>query len=289
MEETTRQLQGRPVAARLDAETQKQVSALKSCGITPTLALVRVGERPDDLAYERSIFRHAEKVGLQVKAITLPTEADTQSVIDVIGSVNRNAAIHGCLIFRPMGTQIDDAAVCGTLDPAKDVDGITLGSLAGVFTGKAVGYPPCTAEACLKMLDAYDIDPAGKKVCVVGRSLVIGRPVAMMLLARNATVMICHTRTMDAPAIMREAEIIVAAAGQIGSVTADGVAANGQTVIVDVGINFDAAGQMVGDVTSDAAAKAGAVTPVPGGVGTVTTAVLCQHVVQAAQKRQAID
>ncbi|MBM6968237.1 MAG: bifunctional 5,10-methylene-tetrahydrofolate dehydrogenase/5,10-methylene-tetrahydrofolate cyclohydrolase, partial [Pseudoramibacter alactolyticus] len=137
--------------------------------------------------------------------------------------------------------------------------------------------------------DAYDIDPAGKKVCVVGRSLVIGRPVAMMLLARNATVMICHTRTMDAPAIMREAEIIVAAAGQIGSVTADGVAANGQTVIIDVGINFDAAGQMVGDVTSDAAAKAGAVTPVPGGVGTVTTAVLCQHVVQAAQKRQAID
>lgn len=289
MEETTKQLRGRPVAARLDAEMQKQVSALKSRGVTPTLALVRVGERPDDLAYERSILKHAEKVGLQVKVITLPTQSDTQRVSDVIGTINRDAAIHGCLIFRPMAAQIDDAVICDALDPAKDVDGITPGSLAGVFTGKAIGYPPCTAEACLKILDAYDMDPAGKKVCVVGRSLVIGRPVAMMLLARNATVTICHTRTVDMPAIMRGADIIVAAAGQIGSVTADGVAANGQTVIVDVGINFDASGQMVGDVAPDAAAKAGAVTPVPGGVGTVTTAVLCHHVVQAAQKQQRKD
>jgi methylenetetrahydrofolate dehydrogenase (NADP+)/methenyltetrahydrofolate cyclohydrolase len=289
MAETAKPLWGRPVAERLDAKTQKQVSALKSRGVAPALALVRVGGRPDDLAYERSILKHAEKVGLQVKMITLPTGADTRSVIDAIGAVNRNAAIHGCLIFRPMGAQIDDAAVCGALDPAKDVDGITLGSLAGVFTGKAVGYPPCTAEACLKILDAYDIDPAGKKVCVVGRSLVIGRPVAMMLLARNATVTICHTRTVDAPAIMREAEIIVAAAGQIGSVTAEGVAPNGRAVIVDVGINFNDAGQMVGDATPDAAARAGAVTPVPGGVGTVTTAVLCRHVVQAAQRQQIKD
>ena len=127
MEETTRQLRGKPVAAQLDAETQKQVSTLKRRGVTPTLALIRVGERPDDLAYERSILTHAERVGLQVKAVALPTEVDTQRVIDAIGAFNRNPAIHGCLIFRPMGTQIDDAAVCGALDPAKDVDGITLG------------------------------------------------------------------------------------------------------------------------------------------------------------------
>lgn len=202
----------------------------------------------------------------------------------VIDEVNRDDAIHGCLMFRPLPKTLDEAAACAALDPAKDVDCITEGSLFGVFANRKVGFPPCTAEACIQLLDYYGYELSGARVTVVGRSLVIGKPVSMMLQARNATVTMCHTRTRDLAAECRKAEVLVVAAGHIGTVRADAVS-EGQTVI-DVGINWDEqAGKLCGDVAFDEAEPiVGAITPVPGGVGSVTTAVLAKHVVEAAER-----
>ena len=187
-------------------------------------------------------------------------------------------------MVRPLPKHLDEAAACGALAPEKDVDGITQGSLFGVFANRPIGFPPCTADACIRILDHYGVDLSGKKAVVIGRSMVIGRPVAMLLMRKNATVTICHTRTKDMAGIARRAEVLVVAAGRRGVVTRD-FFAPGQTVI-DVGIHVNDEGKMCGDVDWEAAeGLADAMTPVPGGVGTVTTAVLLSHVVDAAQKK----
>lgn len=202
----------------------------------------------------------------------------------VINEVNEDSSIHGCLMFRPLPKTLDEAAACAALDPAKDVDCITTGSLYGVFANRPLGFPPCTAEAVVELLDYYKVPLDGAKVTVVGRSLVIGKPVSMMLQARNATVTMCHTHTRDLAAACKDADIVVAAAGHIGTVGA--ACAAPQQVVVDVGINWDEkAGMLVGDVDYDAVEPVvRAITPVPGGVGSVTTAVLAKHVVEAAQR-----
>ena len=203
----------------------------------------------------------------------------------VIDEVNTDAAINGCLMFRPLPKTLDEAAACAALDPAKDVDCITEGSLYGVFANRPIGFAPCTAEACIEVLDHYGYDLTGARVTVVGRSLVIGKPVSMMLQARNATVTMCHTRTRDLAAECRDAEILVVAAGHIGTVGADAVAP-GQ-VVIDVGINWDeTAGKLCGDVAFDEVEpRVAAITPVPRGVGSVTTAVLAKHVIVAAERQ----
>ena len=277
-------LKGLPVAKAMTERLAQQIENLKAAGIAPTLAIVRVGERDDDLSYERGATKRCDAIGIAIKKYVLPSDCAQDDLMAVIAEVNADPSIHGCLMFRPLPKTLDEAAACAALDPAKDVDCITEGSLFGVFANRAVGFPPCTAEACIQLLDYYGYELTGARVTVVGRSLVIGKPVSMMLQARNATVTMCHTRTRDLAAECRKAEVLVVAAGHIGTVGADAVSA-GQTVI-DVGINWDeAAGKLCGDVAFDEVEPiVDAITPVPGGVGSVTTAVLAKHVVEAAQR-----
>ena len=254
---------------------------LKAKGITPTLAVVRVGEREDDLSYEKSVMARCAKVGVEVKQFLLPADAAQEELLGVIACINADPSIHGCLLFRPLPRQFDDRTVRAALAPEKDIDGITDGSLAGVFTNTALGYPPCTAQACLEILKFYGIPLSGRRAVVVGRSLVVGKPAAMMLDRENATVTICNSRTRDLPALCREADVLVVAMGRRGAIGADCLR-EGQ-VVVDVGIHVNEEGKLCGDVRFDEAEPiVEAVTPVPGGVGTVTTSVLVGHVVDAA-------
>lgn len=278
------QLLGLPVANALSERIAERVARLNERGVTPTLAIIRVGARDDDLSYERGALKRCEKVGVDVRRFVLPADCSQDELMAAIAEVNADASIHGCLMFRPLPRTLDEAAACAALDPAKDVDCITEGSLFGVFANRKVGFAPCTAEACIEVLDHYGYELTGANVTVVGRSLVIGKPVSMMLQARNATVTMCHTRTRDLAAACRQAEILVVAAGHIGTVGAAAVAP-GQ-VVIDVGINWDEAeGRLCGDVAYDEVEPiVAAITPVPRGVGSVTTAVLAKHVVEAAER-----
>lgn len=279
-----KQLLGKEVTAALNAKLQAQVEELKTKGTVPTLGIVRVGERPDDLSYERGASKRAELIGVAVEKFVLPADASKADLLKVIDEINANDAIHGVLMFRPLPKHLkaDEDEICNRLDPRKDVDGMTDGSNAGVFMGKKLGYAPCTPAACMEILDFYGIDCTGKKVTVIGRSLVVGKPAAMMLMAKNATVTVCHTRTKDVPAIAREADIIISAAGVLRSLTKEFVRP-GQ-IVIDVSINWDEAkGGIAGDAVYDEIEPiVDAITPVPGGVGSVTTSVLIGHVVEAA-------
>ncbi len=278
-------LRGAEVVSALNERIQAEVTALKMRGVVPTLAILRVGEKPDDLAYERGAMKRAETVGIAIRQIGLPETVPQEALLTEIAQINADDTIHGCLMLRPLPKHIDDLIVREALLPEKDIDGITEGSLAGVFAGTKRGFPPCTAQACMEILAHYSIDPAGKNAVVIGRSLVIGKPVAMMLLQQNASVTICHTKTKDMPSVTRRAEILIVATGKPGVVGADYVSA-GQTVL-DVGINFTTDGKMTGDADFSAVEPiVGAITPVPGGVGTVTTSVLMAHVVEAARRAQ---
>ena len=275
-------LDGKAVAAALTEEMKKRTAALASQGVTPALAIVRLGERGDDLAYERGATKRAQAVGVSVKQFVLPAGCTQTDLIETINTINADAGIHGCLIFMPLPKGIDERAVRETLVPAKDVDGITLGSQAAVYSGRGEGFAPCTAAACMEILKFYGIDPAGKNAVVLGRSLVIGRPLAMMLQNANATVTVCHTKTRDAASVARRAEILAAAVGHAGCVAPEFV--NPDQIILDVGINVNEAGKLCGDVAPEAAELSAAYTPVPGGVGSVTTTVLMKHVIEAAER-----
>ena len=277
---------GAEVNSALNARIAADVEALKARGVEPKLGIIRVGERPDDLSYERTAEKRAEKLGVAVEKIVLPEDVSQAELLGVIKGVNENPLIHGVLLFRPLPKHLDEDAVCNALAPEKDIDGITDLSCAGVFAGKELGFAPCTPSACMEILEHYGVELRGKKAVVIGRSLVVGKPAAMMLLKRNATVTVCHTRTADLPAVCREADMLIAAAGKARMVTADFVRP-GQ-IVIDVGINWDEQEQkLVGDVDFDAVEPiVAAITPVPGGVGTVTTSMLIGHVVEAAKKAE---
>ena len=276
-------LDGKQVVASLNEKLRAEVERLKGVGIAPTLAIVRLGERPDDISYERGAMKRAETVGVAVKQYVLPAESSQEELLDLIQSINTDETISGLLLFRPLPKHIDEETVRNAISPQKDVDGITDLSLAGVFTASGQGYPPCTAQACLETFDHFGIELKGKRVVMIGRSLVVGKPLAMMMLGRHATVTICHTRTVDMPALVREAEIVIAAAGKAKVVGSD-FFAPGQ-IVLDVGINVDEAGNLCGDADFAAAEQVvEAITPVPGGIGTVTTSVLLKHVIAAAEK-----
>ena len=277
-------LKGVAVAKALTAELTDRAATLPGQGTVPTLAIIRVGERDDDLSYERGALKRCEKVGIAVRKTVLPADASQTDLMAAIEAVNADAAIHGCLMFRPLPRDLDEAAASAALLPAKDVDCMTPASLLATLSGRGEGFAPCTAEAVLAVLDHYGVQLAGANVVVLGRSLVIGRPVAAMLVGRNATVTTCHTHTRDLAGICRAADVVVAAVGHARALGADAFRP-GQTVI-DVGINWDeAAGKLVGDVDFDAAEPVvDAITPVPGGVGSVTTAILAKHVIEAAER-----
>ena len=277
-------LKGGEAAAAMNEKTAARVAALTAAGVVPTLAVVRMGAREDDLSYERGVMNRCAKLGIQVKHCLLEADASQDQLLEVIRDINRDSSIHGCLLFRPLPAQINDKAVREALAPEKDVDGITDASLAGVFTGSGVGYAPCTAQACVEILDHYGIPLEGKRVTVVGRSLVVGKPAAMLLDRKNATVTICNSRTRNLPELCRQADVLVVAMGKRGAIGGDCVAP-GQ-VVVDVGIHTDENGKLCGDVRfAEAEPVAAAITPVPGGVGAMTTSVLAAHVVEAAEKK----
>ena len=277
------ELKGAPVAEAINGRSQAELSALTNRGITPTLAIVRVGERGDDIAYENGAVKRCEKVGVAVSRVILPESITQAELLKKINELNADSSVHGVLILMPLPKHLDGEAVRLALAPEKDVDGITDGSLAGVFTGSGNGFSPCTAQACIEILNHYGIDCKGKRAVVIGRSLVVGKPVAILLMAKNATVTICHTKTVDMPTITKNAEILIVAAGKAKTISAEYLSEN--QVVVDVGINF-AEGAMCGDVDfNDALPIVSAITPVPGGVGTVTTSVLVNHVVEAAKRQ----
>ncbi len=275
-------LSGKEVTAALNENLKARVAALQEKSVTPCLAIVRLGEEPGDMAYERGAMKRAETIGITVKQYVLSRDVDQASLLAVIEEINEDPAIHGALLLRPFPAQIDDQTVRNALLPEKDMDGVTDGSMAGVFTSTPLGYAPCTAEACMAVLEHYGIDPKGMRTTVIGRSLVIGKPVAMMLLKKNATVTICHTRTKDMAEETRRAELVIAAAGKAKMVTAD-MLSEGQ-IVIDVGVNMGEDGKLCGDVDYAAAEPlVQAITPVPGGVGTVTSSILMRHVVEAAE------
>ena len=281
-----KQLLGKEVNEKLNARIIAQCEELKAKGINPTLGIVRCGERPDDLSYEKGATKRAEALGVAVEKFVLPEEISKEDLLKVIDEINANDNIHGVLMFRPLPKHLkaDQDEICNRLDPRKDVDGMTDGSNAGVFMGKKLGFAPCTPAACMEILDHYGIDCTGKKAVVIGRSLVVGKPAAMMLMGKNATVTVCHTKTVDTPAVAREADILISAAGVLKSLTKEYVRP-GQ-VVIDVSINWDEAkGGIAGDAVYDEVEPiVEAITPVPGGVGAVTTSVLIGHVVEAAAR-----
>ena len=276
-------LKGAQAAAAMNEKTAARVARLEAAGVRPTLAVVRVGERPDDLSYEKGVMNRCSKLDIQVQLDALPADATQEELLAVLDRINRDAAVHGCLLFRPLPPQMEDGAIRAALAPEKDVDGITDASLAGVFTGSGVGYPPCTAQACVEILEHYGIPLEGRRVTVVGRSLVVGKPAAMLLDRKNATVTICNSRTQGLEQLCRQADVLVVAMGRRGAI-GSGCFAPGQAV-VDVGIHTDEAGKLCGDVRFDEAEPVvAAITPVPGGVGAMTTSVLAAHVVEAAAR-----
>ena len=276
-------LTGKEAAAALNEKTKERVEALKKRGITPLLLIIRVGENPGDIAYERGAAKRCEALGMAVRKTAFPADASGEELLAAIEDANRDDSVHGVLLLRPLPKHMNRERIENALDPAKDVDCMTQASLSAVYTGRQIGFPPCTAQACMEILDYYGISCAGKRAVVVGRSAVVGKPAAMMLLARNATVTICHTGTVDLAAETSRADILLAAAGRAKMIGA-AHCRPGQ-VVLDVGINEDADGKLCGDADFAAVSEiAGAVTPVPGGVGSVTTAVLASHVAEAAER-----
>ena len=287
-------LLGKEVTDALNENLMSRTTALRQKGIVPTLAIIRVGENPSDVSYEKGAAKRAELVGVEVKKFLLPEDAAKEAVEAVIDGVNADETIHGCLMFQPFPRHLRQfqSELCNRLDPKKDMDCLTDLSKSGVYQGRSdLGYPPCTPAACMEILEHYGIDCTGKSVAVIGRSPVVGKPAAMMLMKKNATVTVCHTKTVNTAEICRNADIILSSAGVLNSLTADFVRP-GQTVI-DVSINWDenkpnakgGKGAIAGDAAFEEVERiVDAITPVPGGVGAVTTSVLMKHVVEAAEK-----
>ena len=287
-------LLGKEVTDALNGKLMERTAALREKGIVPTLAIVRCGANPSDLSYEKGATKRAELVGVAVKKYELPEDVTKEALLATIDEINADAAIHGVLMFRPLPKHLkgDQNEICNRLDPKKDVDCMTDLSNAGVFEGRTdLGYAPCTPEACMEILDYYGIDCKGKSAVGIGRSLVVGKPAAMMLMGKHATVTVCHTKTVNTAEVARSADILVSSAGVLGSLTKDFVRP-GQ-VVIDVSINWDpnkpnskgGKGAIAGDaVFEEVEPIVEAITPVPGGVGSVTTSVLMKHVVEAAER-----
>lgn len=278
-------LKGKEVAQAINERSKKDVELLKQKGITPTLAILRVGEKADDLSYERGAIKRCSEVGVEVKVIALPSDVNKEDFYKELDKLNNDNNVHGILVFRPLPKQLDNELCRNSINPKKDVDGCSDSSLAGVFTNKELGFAPCTAQAAIEILDYYNIDVTGKNVVVLGRSLVVGKPVSTMLTNKNATVTICHSKTVNTENITKNADIIVTATGQMESLTKD-YFKEGQTVI-DVGISWNETKQkLCGDVVFEEVEPiVNNITPVPGGVGSVTTSVLVNHVVEACKRQ----
>ncbi len=275
-------LKGMPVVNALADTFVQDVVALKEKKITPKLAVVRVGNNEDDLSYERGILKRFDKVGAAVEVVELPSDIAQEQLEQKMMDLNQDSLVHGILLFRPLPKHLSEKRIQAIIDEHKDVDGMGTANMAHVFAGDKEGYAPCTPQAVIEILDFYGIDLTGKKVTVVGRSLVVGKSLAMLLIGKNATVTVCHTKTVNLAEECRKADIIIACAGVAKMIQSEFVR-EGQ-VVIDVGINV-IDGKLCGDVDYDAVTdKTAAITPVPGGVGTVTTSVLLKHTIANAKR-----
>lgn len=275
-------LKGLPVANAINEKLIEEQKNLK--GALPLLAIIRVGEKPDDCSYERGAKKKMEKLGFRCSSFVFDADIDNETFQKEFDIINNNDDIDGILLLRPLPKHLDEKSIENRIHPRKDLDGISPLNLAKVFAGDDTGYAPCTAEAVIEMLDYAGIDLKGKRVTVVGRSLVIGKPVTMLLMKKNATVTVCHTKTKDLIAECKRAEVLVAAAGSAKMIKSEHVAKD--AIVIDVGINVDDEGNLCGDVDFDGiTAIAGMASPVPGGVGSVTTSVLAKHLMKAAMSR----
>lgn len=274
-------LKGAAVSAAIKEQVHNQLAALD--GYIPTLAIIRVGEKPDDISYEKGAMKKMASFGLNVQSYTFPEEISDARFKEEFAKINADKAIDGILMLRPLPKHICEKDIEKMIAPSKDLDGISPENIAKVFAGDSTGFAPCTAEAVIEVLKAYNIPMQGKRVTVVGRSMVVGKPLSMLFVKENATVTICHTRTADLKAECSRAEILVAAAGRAKML--DGSHVGKDAVVIDVGINVDENGKLCGDVDYESLEGiASMATPVPGGVGAVTTAVLAKHLVQAAAR-----
>lgn len=279
-------LHGGPVAQELSRRLEESCKRIREKGVILTFGIVRVGERPDDLAYERGVTKRAEKLGVRVKIINLPEDVTEEVLIQTLQTVNEDQEIHGCLLFRPLPAHLDTRAVSQVLNSEKDIDAITITSMGGLLSDTQVGFPPCTAAACLELLHYYQIPLKGKKIVVIGKSLTVGLPTALLLMNEDATVSVCHILTApeDTKQLCQQADIILSAAGCAELIRKEHV--HPGQVIVDVGINVGRDGKLCGDVAFDEVEPiVAAITPVPGGVGAVTSTVLVGHAVEAALRQ----
>ncbi len=275
------ELRGKKVSDGIKEYVSKELETLS---FVPKLAIVRVGENPDDMSYERGATKKLKSFGLDVASYVFPQDISDEDFKKAFKDINEDDEVTGILLLRPLPRTINEKDIENMIDPKKDLDGISPINIAKVFAGDTSGFSPCTAEAVIEVLKAYDIELTGKRVTVVGRSMVVGKPVSMLLLKENATVTMTHTRTANLKKTCSDAEIVIAAAGRAKMLNSDYCGQD--AVMIDVGINVDDNGKLCGDVdyaTLDG--KASAATPVPGGVGTVTTAVLAKHLIQAAKMR----
>lgn len=275
------ELRGKNVSDGIKEYVSKELETLS---FVPKLAIVRVGENPDDMSYERGATKKLKSFGLDVASYVFPQDISDEDFKKAFKDINEDDEVTGILLLRPLPRTINEKDIENMIDPKKDLDGISPINIAKVFAGDTSGFSPCTAEAVIEVLKAYDIELTGKRVTVVGRSMVVGKPVSMLLLKENATVTMTHTRTADLKKTCSDAEIVIAAAGRAKMLNSDYCGQD--AVMIDVGINVDDNGKLCGDVDySTLDGKASAATPVPGGVGTVTTAVLAKHLIQAAKMR----
>lgn len=277
-------LKGKPVADAIKAELTKKVENLKGRGITPKLGIIRVGARPDDLFYEGGAKKTCKIVGMDSEVFEYPEDIDQASFENAVKEVGAKKDVNGILMFSPLPKSLDERKIRSLIPVEKDVDCLTIGGAAKVFTDDPTGFPPCTPTACMEMLHFYDIPIKGKKCVVVGRSLVVGKPMAMLLLREHGTVTICHSRTENLPGVCKDAEILVAAVGRAKMVKGNFVSP-GQ-IVIDVGINADPdnPGKYCGDVDfAEAEPVVEKISPVPAGVGSVTTSVLCKHTIMACE------
>lgn len=275
-------LNGRELAKTLYMEIKEECDLLKTENVLPIIGIIRVGNKEDDIAYERGILRNCEKVGIKSKIVELDESVSFDNFIKALDSLNNNSQIHGILIFRPLPNHLDENKIKHLLNPEKDIDCMNPLNLAKVFQGDISGFPPCTPQAVMEIIKRYEIDLVGKKTVVIGRSMVVGKPLSMMLLKENATITICHSKTANLSAVSKEADVLVAAIGKAKFVTDEFVKPG--AVVIDVGINIDEDGKLCGDVEFEPVSNiASFITPVPGGVGSVTTAVLLKHVIKAVK------
>ncbi|MBP3313967.1 MAG: bifunctional 5,10-methylenetetrahydrofolate dehydrogenase/5,10-methenyltetrahydrofolate cyclohydrolase [Oscillospiraceae bacterium] len=276
-------LSGKPVMESMVAELNARANSLKEKGITPCLAVVRVGNDPAAENYELSIRKRADMVGVMLQSVVLDEDISLSRLTETLDALSAKDEIHGILLYLPLPKALRpyEEEVLSHIAPKKDVDGVTAGSAAAIFTGNGAGFAPCTAEAAMKLLAFYGVELEGKHACVVGRSGVIGKPVAILLLAQNATISVCHSRTKDLSSLTKTADVLVVAAGKAGLIS--GAHVKEGAVVVDVGANR-VDGKMVGDVLTDEVSPVASVSPVPGGVGMVTSSVLMEHTIRVAEQ-----